>query len=241
MKSKSLGFLRRFSYFKPRRDDSKPISSNYRDLTSWWAERSRSGYQQGIAKKHKLHKNSRNLISYLDTTLEELGSVHEIGCGMGRNLFYLLKAYRSQGLPFPRINGNDLVKNACYQYMPRELKGVLRFYEQDTLTFLRNEVEAGNQVDLLISSDHLIHISTAAINEVLALMARFSRKYILIREATKGAEWRVAKADHWFVHDYSFPKFAVIKSDDRRHDKDGEYEIMLWARAALYPKNSAGL
>lgn len=202
--------------------------THYDELTDVWRSRNIKGYQHKIAGRGFLHENTKYLIEVATPALGLVESVHEIGCGMGRNLSYLMKAFKERGWPVPRVSGNDLVKKSCYEYMDGDLKSVLEFHEKDTLAFLKEQVEAGRKVDMLISSDHMIHLSPKSIKEVQSLIERFACKFIIYREATAATQESRKTATHWFVHDYRFDSFEIISTDrENKKDPHKEYEVTL--------------
>ena len=205
------------------------MDPRYEQLTSRWKSRNLGGYQRKVAMK------DANVIAYVATAfLPALGnvrSVHEIGCGTGRNIDAILGAFLDRNLDPPVLSGNDLVRDACFKFMPKRLRHAITFHEIDTMSYLRAEVEAGRTVDMLISSDHMIHLSPGSISEIQTLIAQYARKYIGFKEATVSAlPSRAARSD-WFVHDYRFDGFEEVWSDrEHKLDPNGEYEVTLLRR-----------
>lgn len=206
--------------------------SQYQDLTEWWRERNKKGYQWKIADRDFLHDFSRRCVEVARPYLGDVSSLHEIGCGMGRNLNYFRKAFEDRGFPVPQITGNDLSRVSCYKHMDPDLRATMSLHECDTLKYVRQEVEAGRTVDMLYSSDHMIHLSPEIIKELHGYMARYAKKYIMIKEATHTDREARKQQDHyWFIHDYDFEGFEIVTTDrDNRYDPSGEYEITIFKR-----------
>ncbi len=161
-----------------------------------------------------------------------VSSVHEIGCGSGRNLLYIKQKFNLKDISY---SGNDLSKAACFNYMDDELKKVLTFYEQDTFNFLKKEVYSKRKADLLLSSDHLMHLGRDIIEEVYTLMSQFAGKYILLREPY-GTSVRITDGFVWAsdLFEEKFPGFTLV---DYRISKSStqkkEFRLMLFKKNEL--------
>lgn len=204
------------------------MESQYDNLADYWKSRNARGYQHKIASRSPLHGYSAYITKVLAMVLGNVESIHEIGCGMGRNLDYLRNAYQVRGLSIPRLSGNDLDQAACFKHMNRDLRQRIEFHQQDTVAHLRQRVQQGDKVDLAMSSDHMIHLPPDVIPEVTSLMAQLSSRYILIKEAFCQTKPRTNYKGTWFVHQYRFEGFQEIFSDRAGPlDPHGEYEVRL--------------
>lgn len=140
-----------------------------------------AGLSDYIEHTAAMHENSKELTDFIAANAivaaPKACRMHELGCGSGRNLRYLKESF-----PYMQVSGNDLDRQACDASMEDSFKQLLTFYEQDTHEFLRSEMEKGNTVDLLMTSDHLMHLSRRIIRGVYALMARYATQSIVLRE-----------------------------------------------------------
>lgn len=186
-----------------------------------WKKANANGYQGKIASSKKLRHQSKEMIA----ALKELGLplpgsfIFEIGCGSGRNLIYVRKS-----VPTAKIAGNDLVRKDCFSNMHPLVSEVIDFREMDTLSLFRTEVF---HPDLLISSDHLMHISPDAAQEILQRMAdSWKPQFIAFRERT--VERKVEPAI--FVHDYSVIEKHYVNILERKSQYDYTYSIRIFER-----------
>jgi len=150
----------------------------------WGKARFPKGYQKVVGFKNGclfLHKNSKEFVKILkDIDIIERENdkykIFEIGAGSGRNLHYIKEEF-----PNVKIACNDLFKQASFEEMSDSIKDIVDFYEADTLElFEQNRFE---DIDLLISSDHLMHLQTnKVIKIVLLINHKWKPKYILLRE-----------------------------------------------------------
>ncbi len=199
-------------------------------LLTLWRAKNKMGYQKKIASKGFLHENSRTLTSFLGQHgLPEPGStVFELGCGSGRNLHYLL------GVEDLKLVGNDLCRSECLKHMEPQVKQRVRFIEQDTLSLLQGDPF---QVDLLLASDHFMHLPPESLQTCLNLLVdRWSPSFICLRECLTARlkPRKKLQAPRW-VHDYSplDRAFRVIAeqgvADPRRRDSaETHYTLTLF-------------
>ena len=191
-----------------------------------WYDRNYNGYQKAIAERAALHKNSRNLIAFMQDygVLSSGMSIFEIGCGTGRNLMYVLEAQ-----PDASVAGNDLVKEACFRRMDKHLASVIDFYELDTVSLFRDFVI---DVDLLISSDHMMHLDPDSAKKVMvALCESWRPKRIVLRECTKDRFTKDRAARH--AHSYSRLKKAYKITARRRSTRHKSYMLYSFLRKDL--------
>ena len=158
-----------------------------------------SGYQRrvGMQSRSLLQENSKELVSVLKIhgVIEDGIKIFEIGAGPGRNLKYINDENNTVGLYL-----NDLWKDASYKYMDKLIKDKTVFYEMDTFILI-NDCKPEFQVDLLISSDHLMHIEYEPADIILkGIRDSWKPNYILLREVKKEFE----SPDHpRLFHDYN--------------------------------------
>ncbi|MGH9890531.1 MAG: hypothetical protein ACREA0_00810, partial [bacterium] len=85
-------------------------------------------------------------------------------------------------------------------------------------------------VDCVLVADHLIHIPPDSIDEVLALMTRFARRYILFHEGVTRRPDRTD--DFWFAHQFERLRrdFDLPIDRDDSPIRSGEYALRLYTR-----------
>ena len=153
------------------------MSIEYNALLEEWKGHNKNNYQKNIRKSKILRKNSKELVEILDKNIDlnNTVSVLELGCGQGRNLHYLISKY-----PHLDIYGNDLIKEECFKYMHDHVKEKIHFYEEDTKSFLGNNLI---NIDIIVVSDHFMHINPDVFLQCAdILMEKWESKFILIRD-----------------------------------------------------------
>ena len=123
-------------------------------------------YQNGVGHfgDQNLHKNSLELIKIINKSKiifnENTFKVLEIGAAGCRNLKYIQDEYNNI-----QFFANDLHKNASFKNMHDNIKNVINFYEEPTQTFIKKWDK--NDFNLIIDSDHLVHINYTDSNKIL--------------------------------------------------------------------------
>ena len=159
----------------------------------YWRKANQKGYQKAIAQKEFLHENSRELLTSVRKMVPSADSIMEVGCGAGRNLVYLMDAYHPS-----RIVGTDLSRNACFEHMDPRLKSVIEFITSDSRDlFAVSEFE----VDLLLFSDHLMHLPPEAVRFIIDRLCSGAWKFrhLVIRDTDIPRQRKPIK----YAHDYS--------------------------------------
>jgi hypothetical protein len=193
----------------------------------FWRDRLKADYLAGTFAEEQTQK-SRELAAIFSQHCADASTLHELGVGAGRNILHL---YRKR--PDVGYSGNDLDRRACFASMHPEVRQILQFTERDTLTLLRERVGSGESVDCVLVADHLIHIPPDSIDEVLELMTRFARRYILFHE---GVTRRPDRADDfWFAHRFErlTQAFDLVIDRDDSPIRSGEYALRLY-RSKLF-------
>jgi len=203
--------------------------TSYEHSREYWTRRLADGYWDE-ARRLDNPTQQKKAVAIAESFREychDARTLHELGCGVGRNLHQVLLVN-----PEVTISANDLDRELCYRNMDPLVQKSLIFSQTDTLTFLREATKDGREVDVVVVSDHLIHLPPRAIDEVLQLISRFTARYILFHEAVRRTASR-AKKDYWYLHDYSAfdDHFSIIS---RRGWPSGplaeEYELRVYER-----------
>ncbi len=126
-----------------------------------------------------LTKNSIELANFLDShkLLKDEINIFEMGSAGCRNLKYINDLNENVNL-----FANDLNKENSFKNMHNSIKNKVKFYESDTLSLV-SENEPDVDIDILISSDHMMHIDKESVIEIIdKIKDKWKPKYILLRE-----------------------------------------------------------
>ena len=190
-------------------------------------KRWRPEYQPGVgmSAKPKLHLNSKELVNLLEdnNVIADNMKIFEIGAGPGRNLKYIWDKNNTI-----KLYMNDLWEESMHQAhesWPAARK-LITFYELDTLSLFKGSPHT--DIDLLISSDHLMHVDYESVKSILEIMRDvWKPKCILLREVKKECEtpWKPR-----LYHDYDMleEKYDVGVSTESKQDNC--YFIKLYRR-----------
>lgn len=174
-------------------------------------------------------------------TLKELDlpadfSLHEFGCNLGRNLWYIRQAF-----PHARLSGNDvnpLAPAKCAEYFGRFAEEV-RIELVATQDFVRRAATAGLTVDVCLSADHFIHVPDDSLEILATFVPRVVARYLVLRESAGTHErhsewyrrWTTNDAVHWFDRDYVklFERLRCIKKvEDHRTASGKVYAVYVF-------------
>ena len=153
---------------------------NYQDGIGWDCNRGSSEDICGL-----LHRNSIELCGILEKhgMIKDNMNVFEIGAGPARNLKYIYDKNNSINM-----YANDLFRYTSVPNMHPDIRDLVTFYEIDTLSLIE-DYEPDFHVDLLISSDHLMHVEYESVDKILKnIRDEWKPTNILIREVKKEYE-----------------------------------------------------
>jgi len=155
------------------------IMSKYKDRFS-------KEYQNRVGQWPKfdmLTNNSKELAEFLDKNniITDGINIFEIGAAGCRNLKYINDINNNINL-----FANDLYEDASRKNMHESLKEKINFTEMDTLSLFqadKNLILDENKIDVLLSSDHLMHIDKESVIEILGhINSKWKPTYICMRE-----------------------------------------------------------
>lgn len=155
------------------------MSLTYNESKKYWEVKHNSDAYSTIKTNKARHiKKTKYIIGLFKNTIIRCGSICELGCGNGRNLYYLSQQYKNI-----QYYGNDLDPN-LYQHINIAYPELLNKYNvkitcEDTLTYLERLLLP----DMIFTYGHLMHIPDEAIGKVCDLISQKARKFILIYEA----------------------------------------------------------
>lgn len=144
-------------------------------------------YQNKVGQfsRQLLHDNSIELTKILKEQNLIQNNLHyfEIGAGGARNLWYIWKEN-----PTLKLSCNDFWEKESKKNMHNDIKDIINFYEGDTEDIL-NELPIDINIDVLLSSDHLMHIPRVKGKNIITLLLnKINPKYIVLRERKKEFE-----------------------------------------------------
>lgn len=164
-------------------------------------------YQNRVGYKARklLHDNSKELVSVLSEHSLIQNGYHffEIGAGGGRNLWYIFQENSNI-----KLSCNDLWKQASLNNMHPDIRKITTFYEGDTEEVL--STYSGEDIDVLVSSDHLMHLLKEKGTNILnTIVAKIKPSYIVLREVKEEEQTPEEKATH-FVKNYQ--DYSILDS-----------------------------
>lgn len=177
-------------------------------------------YQNRVGYKARkiLHDNSIELVEVLNEhdLIQPGYHYFEIGAGGGRNLWYLFQQNKNV-----KLSCNDLWKEASLSNMHPDIKKITNFYEGDTEEVLLEY--SGEDIDVLISSDHLMHLlREKGANILNTIVNRIRPLYVVLREVKEENQTPEEKAKH-FVKNYQ--DYAILNSGyDLIHEQTSHVE-----------------
>lgn len=144
-------------------------------------------YQNKVGQKARtlLHNNSKELTEILKqhNLLQDNFHFFEIGSGGARNLWYFWKENNTL-----KLSCNDFWEVESKKNMHSDIVNLINFYEGDTEDILKTKLK-DQKVDVLLSSDHMMHIPRTKANNIITLiMDEICPSYIVLRERRKEYE-----------------------------------------------------
>lgn len=164
-----------------------------------------NAYQRKVGKNARklLHDNSKELVKLFDehVGVNTIHCVMGIGAGACRNLKYFYDAN-----PRLKFIASDLYYNKeefHSDMLKLQESGALVFEQMDTLDFV---ITRRLNPDLLIFSDHLMHLKKSTVIKVIQNVLASDTEYVLIREQKKGFD-TLGKQYHecyeWLKEEYN--------------------------------------
>lgn len=187
-----------------------------------------SSYQSRVGQWPKyefLTKNSIELANFLNKNklLKDSVNIFEIGSGGCRNLKYINDLNENVNL-----FANDLNKVSSFKHMHESVKEKVTFYEKDTLSLVR-ETELEFDIDILISSDHLMHVDEESVIEIIKIIkTKWKPKYILLRELFSKDGHKPDRVWPRMYHDYELEDFYKLIDVGECSNKPEWYSLKLY-------------
>jgi len=148
--------------------------------------------------------NSKELAEFLNKNkiITDGINIFEIGAAGCRNLKYINDINNNINL-----FANDLYEDASRKNMHKSIKEKINFTEMDTLSLFQadmNLILDGNTIDLLISSDHLMHIDKESVIIILGhINSKWKPTYICTRELYNSLGENLDRTWPRVYHDHS--------------------------------------
>lgn len=182
-----------------------------------------------------LHHNSKQLKDIINdqNLLFDGINIFEIGAGGNRNLKYINDLANEKGINI-NLASNDLHREESLAETHESIKDKVNFYESDTLSLVENWPTIDNKplkVDLLISSDHLMHIEKNAGVTILAkIKNEIKPQYILLREVKKEYE-NLSHPRFYHNYDTWLDNYELTYETDGSNNENGSwYMIRIYKR-----------
>jgi len=160
-------------------------------------------------------ERSKDVVKRFGPLMKDVNSFCELGVGSGRNIHFFREKY-PQWLYFSNDINPTIIEQIDSIYPGLADKDNVNVEIIDTLSYLKKL----DEMDVFFTHGHLMHLPHDVINEVCSLIAKKSRKHILIMEAGKSSRkvswfkrWKYRK--YRFERDYSdmFPGWALKKKE----------------------------
>ena len=137
-------------------------------------------YQDGVGEQSGdvLQKVSEDIVLFLAEAniIQDGIKIFEIGAGGCRNLRHIYDLNNNV-----ELYANDLHKDASFKNMDPRIQAVVHFYEMDTLALTKEMMF--EDIDLLISSYHLMHIDEDSWEEIVDnIKDKWKPKHIFLNE-----------------------------------------------------------
>tara|TARA_Y100001938_G_C8074270_1_gene425014 strand:- start:546 stop:1166 length:621 start_codon:yes stop_codon:yes gene_type:complete len=164
------------------------------------------GYQDRVGQfpKHEfLTTNSIELAKFLNDNkiISDGMNIFEIGAGGCRNLKFIHDLNSNVNL-----FANDLYEDASRKNMHESIKEKVNFTEMDTLSMFEqdeNLILDDNKIDLLLSSDHLMHVDKKSVISILEyICTKWKPTYIVLRELINESGEEINRTWPRVYHDY---------------------------------------
>jgi hypothetical protein len=247
LKSALVRLYRRIMNPRPAR----PASRGYeepnaaREIEYWGTRRPSidAGFWEYYAHGEDGMLNTRDLVA----TLEKLDlppdfTLHEMGCNLGRNEYYI-----QQRFPQARLSGNDVnpeIQDRCREFFG-DFADMMRFEVAPTQDWLIREAGAGRRYDVLASVAHFIHIPDDSVEALRQYVPQVVGRYLVLIESAGThspdsewyKRWTTNEAVHWFDRDYTalFTDLELVSKEEQVKTESGKvYAIYVLKRAEQY-------
>ena len=148
---------------------------------------------------------------------------------MNRNLKYINDYATEKGIEI-NLSSNDLHRKESLAGTHESIRDKINFWEADTLSFM---VANGKSldVDLLISSDHLMHVEKTSVITILDIIRDdINPKYILLREIKQEFE-NLSHPRYFHNYDIFLTKYKVKYETSGSNNINGKcYFVRIYQR-----------
>jgi len=194
-------------------------------------------YQKRVGQKARklLHENSLELVNRMreNELIDQKFHYFEIGAAGARNLYYIWKDSKGIfGFRSPiKLSCNDLWEEESKANMHPDIRKIINFHEGDTEEIL-STINPSPPIDVLLSSDHLMHLPRFKGEAILTLvMNRIRPKYIVLRERKKEYEVDENMTDGFAKNYHNYEKLAERYELVNEYDcKVNEYFIRIYKK-----------
>jgi len=201
---------------------------------SKYKERFSKDYQNRVGQwpRHEfLTDNSIELAKFLNdnNVITDNINIFEIGAGGCRNLKYIHDINSTVNL-----FANDLYEDASRKNMHNDIKEKVKFTEMDTLSMFQSNsslILDDNKIDLLISSDHLMHVDKESVISILEYIRKdWQPTYIAIREliSIEGEELKRGWPRVYHEYDKGLSASYELVAEGECSNRPDWYKLLLY-------------
>lgn len=194
---------------------------SYKDEKKFWAKRWVRKKQTRKLRRGDRSSESKRIVSHFRELNIPCKSFLEIGCGLGRNIWWFYNEFPEW--KYTGIDINPKAQEVVLKHYPG-LEGKVKVFSSDALTFLKRR--RANSFDVVFTFSVLQHITEDVIEQVCKLMEKVAASALVIYEAK---EKRLERPPvHWrFFRDYrKFFTFPCVKEIPF----DGEYSLLIFSK-----------
>lgn len=200
-------------------------------MAKFGKERFPATYQShvGMGTSDLLHANSIELTNILveNKIISNDSKIFELGAGPARNLYYIYKALEGHNLDNLELSCNDLFEKEAFQHMHKDIRKIIKFYEEDSEDMVNNNIIPN--LDLFLVSDHFMHLQyDKADNIIKGILANWKPKHIMLREVKKEYETpnhpRLYHNYNQFLSDYDL----IHDVTSKQTNKSNNIEYFIW-------------
>lgn len=177
----------------------------------------------GSFQKQVLAQRSEKIVGKLKEFFQENDSfsIHEMGCGPGRNLFFIKGAF-----PNSTISGNDIYIDAInggkeiYKFNDNQI------FVEDSATFAERMVAEKKKFDVIITMAHLCHLPNDIFGPISKMIPKICKLLVSFEAGHSNRE--TIKAKRLFMRDFQNEKYLGKASEMIMNPINGCNVLFVW-------------
>lgn len=170
----------------------------------YWTEQGKTYMTNHLSKiktdfthRQRFQIQEQSIVKYLDKLYPEFETVLELGAGFGRISRLLIDRYQSISKYTLVDLSTAQIKNAK-KYLANSNKTEIDYQ----VSTIENFYSAGQQYDLVLLSEVLMHQYPSKIQYLIDIIVSLSKKHIINIDWYESKQPTYQIADHNFIHDY---------------------------------------